>query len=366
MLIAFAALALWPLQGSAQTAVLVGLHLKAWDDENGTMHPSSYRTFLITFREGKAQLAADLPDLILPRKDGFWRVGNLHKGPPREGGYQEFVYAAPVESVPNAIGEYHPEAPNSNCSQTDESTIEFVSPELLSVSYVRAPGCSLESENQHAIYKIDDLEKTLDITAVLGPAAWVAQKKSDALAKARVAEELRGCHGVSAPDSTNWGIERSSRLVNSSGKPWILVSDYNAPHVCNGGDTYEVKFQIPESVTGVSYHTSALTSLLKSMAAKDIHVYPYDVLLSPTGDFLVAFGNFSFDEAIRIFEVRQQSLSLAPLLSVSTHTNLGWGFNVVMIQWAVGKHVAHWESDLKRIASSSLPEPVVAIGNPQE
>jgi hypothetical protein len=361
----FAALALWAPQGSAQTAVLIGLHLKAWDDENGTMHPPSYRTFLITYRDGKAQLAADVPDLIVPRKDGFWRVGSLHKGPPREGGYQEFVYAAPADSVPHAIGEYHPQDPNSDCSSTEESTIEFLSPELVSVSYIRAPACSLESENQHATYNLDDLKTALDITAVLGPAAWTVQKKSDAVAKARVADELKGCHGVSAPGSTDWGIERPNRLANSSGKPWILVSDYNAPHVCNGGDTYEVNFKVSESVTGVSYHTSALSSLLKSMAAKDIRVQPYDVVLSPTGDLLVAFGNFSFDEAIRIFEVKQQSLNATPLLSVSTRTNLGWGFNVVMIQWAVGKYVAHWESDLKRIAATSLPEPVVAVANPQ-
>jgi hypothetical protein len=365
-LFAFAALTLWAPRGLAQTAVLIGLHLKAWDDENGTMHPPSYRTFLVTYRDGKARLVADIPDLIVPRKDGFWRVGSLHKGAPREGGYQEFVYAAPVESVPHAIGQYIREDPNSNCSQTNEATVEFLSPELLSVSNMRAEGCSLESERQHGTYKLDNLQTPLDIATVLGPAAWAALKKGDGLAKAQVADELKECKGVSEPDPTKWGLERSSRLVHSSTKPWILVSDFSAPHVCSAGDTYEIKFQIPESVAGISYHVSVLSSLIKSSAAKDIGVFSNEVLLSPSGDVLVAFGNFSFDEAIRIFEVKQQSLSATPLLSVSTHTSLSWGFNVVMIEWAIGKHVAQWESDLKRIAGTSLPEPAVDIGNPEE
>src|SRR5579862_6818092 len=58
----------------AQSAVLIGLHVEVPDDGN-VAPPPSYRTLLITFRDGKAQLAADLPDLIVPRKDGFWRVG---------------------------------------------------------------------------------------------------------------------------------------------------------------------------------------------------------------------------------------------------------------------------------------------------
>jgi hypothetical protein len=179
-------LTLWIPQAPARSAVLRGLHFNAWDDNQG-MHPPSYRTFLVTFHDGKAQLAADIPDLIVPRKDGFWRVGALHKGPPRDGGYQEFIYASAVRSVPHAVGKYNPEPvpenPDSNCSPTNEATIEFVNPDLLSASYLAEPGCSLEVQFQYATYKLDKLEKELDIAAILGPAAWDAEKKTDALAK---------------------------------------------------------------------------------------------------------------------------------------------------------------------------------------
>ncbi len=135
-------LSLWIAHAPAQSAALIGLHV--FDADNGTekQQQASYRTFLITFRDGKAQLAADVPDLIVPRKDGFWRVGTLHKGPPGEFMGQEFVYAGPARSVPRAEGEYHPENPDWNCSETDRATIEFVNPDLLSVSYVTEPACS--------------------------------------------------------------------------------------------------------------------------------------------------------------------------------------------------------------------------------
>jgi hypothetical protein len=349
-------------QAPAQSAVLIGLHLNAWDDEKG-MYPPSYRTFLITFRDGKPQLSADIPDLIVPRKDGFWRVGSLHKGPPRDGGYQEFIYATPARSVPHAVGEFHPENPDSNCSETKSATIEFVNPDIASVSYEEEPPCSFESESHHATYKLDELGKALDITSLLGPAAWAAQKRAEA--KSKLDHELKDCPGVSHPDSTNWGIESPNRLPSSRASSWILVSDFYAPHVCNGGDTYEIKFPVPALIAGTSYHADALASIAASKTAKDLGISS-DARLTPDGDSLVAFGNFGYDVPLRVYRIKQQIVDATPVLSVSTDTNLGWGFNVVMIQWAMGSHVAAWESELKALAGTSLPEPIVAVGDRQQ
>lgn len=71
-LFAFIGLWFWTLQAPAQSAVLIGVRFHESDS-----HPSIYRTYLITLRGGKVRLAADLPDLIVPRKEGFWRVGTL-------------------------------------------------------------------------------------------------------------------------------------------------------------------------------------------------------------------------------------------------------------------------------------------------
>ena len=75
------------------------------------------------------------------------------------------------------------------------------------MSYFTEPACSLEVQYRHGTYKLDDLGKELDITAVLGVAAWNAEKKADASAKADN-DISPDCVGVSKPDATNWGIER--------------------------------------------------------------------------------------------------------------------------------------------------------------
>jgi hypothetical protein len=54
-------LSLWVPQAKAQSAVLIGLHVYTGDDGNREQ-PPSYRTLL-----------------IVPRKDGFWRVGACTK-----------------------------------------------------------------------------------------------------------------------------------------------------------------------------------------------------------------------------------------------------------------------------------------------
>jgi hypothetical protein len=140
------------------------------------------------------------------------------------------------------VGEYHPDTPGNGC-ESDEAIIEFLNPELLSVSYAQQFFASLENKSWHATYKLDDLDRPLDITTVFGSGAWRAQTTADALSKARNAEGLKDCSGASEPDSTNWAIERSGGQHIVYDSSWILVSNYSAPHVCNGGDTYEIKFQ---------------------------------------------------------------------------------------------------------------------------
>ena len=354
-------LSLWIPHAPAQSAVLIGLHIFNADDGTGKQQPPSYRTFLITFRDGKAQLAADVPDLIVPRKDGFWRVGILHKGPPGKYMAQEFVYAGPARSVPHAEGEYHPENPDWNCSETDQATIEFVNPDLLSVSYFTEPACSLEEEYQHGTYKLDKFGKeqdggtVWDITTFLGAAAWDAEKKADASAK-KGKNISPGCIGVSKPDPTNWGIERYNRAPGNKTRIWVLVGDFDAPHVCLGGETYVIKFPIPESITGPTYHADTLLSLLQSKVAKDNNLVPTETLLTPAGDFLV-----DLSYGARVFAIKQQGIEPKPVLPPSTNLET----SVVMVQWALGKHVREWEAELQSLQKTHLPEPIVATGDPQ-
>jgi hypothetical protein len=64
---------------------------------------------------------------------------------------------------------------------------------------------------------------------------------------------------------------------------------------------------------------------------------------------------------VRIFAIKQQGIE--PKLALSAATNLE--SNVVMVQWALGKHVREWESELQSLQKTHLPEAIVAIGSRQ-
>src|SRR5215813_7194666 len=81
----------------SQTALLVGFQ-RAASHEGEKWNPPGYRTLLITFHDAKAEVSADIPALIVPRKDGFWRLGVLHDG--SEDNYMETPYAVPAFSAP--------------------------------------------------------------------------------------------------------------------------------------------------------------------------------------------------------------------------------------------------------------------------
>ena len=155
---------------------------------------------------------------------------------------------------------------------------------------------------------------------------------------------------------TNWGIERYNRAPGNVAKAWVLVGDFDAPHVCLGGDTYEIKFPVPESLTGSTYHADTLLSLLQSKVAKDNNLVPNEALLTPDGDFLV-----DLSYGARVFAIKQQGIEPKPALPPSINLES----NVVMVQWALRKHVREWESELQSLQKTHLPEATLAIGSRQ-
>ncbi|MGA1984083.1 MAG: hypothetical protein ABSG84_16660 [Acidobacteriaceae bacterium] len=91
----------------AQSGLLLGLHRES--DENGREIP--HRTLWIAPQAGTLKIM-ELPDLIVPRKTGFWRVGTRfycdpdelkeapHKAPSPDGAF----FAAPVNQRPTVYG----------------------------------------------------------------------------------------------------------------------------------------------------------------------------------------------------------------------------------------------------------------------
>ena len=71
--------------------------------------------------------------------------------------------------------------------------------------------------------------------------------------------------------------------------------------------------------------------------------------------------SFGYRLPVRIFGIKPQGIESKPALSVPTTLES----NVVMVQWALGKHVREWESEPQSLQKTDLPEPTVPIGNRQ-
>jgi len=132
----------------------------------------------------------------------------------------------------------------------------------------------------------------------------------------------------------------------------IRWHEVDSLHVCHSValDTAEIKFQIPESLTGSIYYADALSSILQSKVAKEKYILPGEALVNPAGDFLVSFGD---GNSVRVFAIRQQGIEPKPVLSVPTNLES----NVVMVQWALGQHVREWESELQVLQKLAYRNP---------
>jgi hypothetical protein len=91
----------------AQSGLLLGLHRDS--DENGS--EIQHRTLWIAPQAGKLQIM-ELPDLLVPRKTGFWRVGTrfycnpdeVKNDPHRQPSLNGALFAAPVNQRPVVYG----------------------------------------------------------------------------------------------------------------------------------------------------------------------------------------------------------------------------------------------------------------------
>jgi hypothetical protein len=323
-----------------QTAALIGLQQEPYYEHEKWI-PTSYRTLLVTFRDGKARLAADVPALIVPRKDGFWRLGVLQKG-----NDDESIYAIPALSkppVPSPAASRDRGDLDSDCELSSAETIEFVNPEIVSVEDQEESSCGMHPSHTllYGTYRIDDLKTALEITTVLGAAAGVAQTRS-----APEPDPGDDCGVLDPPDSRNWGIKWSP------GK-WSVLSVYSTSQACGGDHSYEVKFTPPAPVVG---SVSTLAPRTGAAMAKKLSSLQRGSVLTPSGDFLITFGN-----PIEIFRVDAQPLSAAPVRSIASAENSAFP---VMVQWALGKHVIQWEAALNQIGATLAQRGSQASGKP--
>jgi len=355
---------------AAQSGVLLGLETSSTTqggdtEEFKTIHPPEYQTLWIgPAADGKLSVLASIPQLVVPRRDGFWHVGVkqvCEMGPsaalagdfPNESLLQ-VVWAAPVtaaatvqQSTPCKPHKPEDYAPPFMRSEEDKNKISqcgfelvnlrFVSPEILSASDYssQSGGCEPRGgrDSSSSSVRNFDSDQPLSFSQLLGPAAGKAYQA--ALPKQARDQMDQECGEPDRTSDTAWEVS------HQHGR-WYAAVDQNLGN-SDCSVRAPINFALPASVAGdrvPSFDWKLMKSKVEGLK---------DVFVSPASDILIAVTA----SELRFYELTG-GLPGRLLLTLPAKP-------VVMAQWAKGAHVADWTAQMGKLALQQLPEPVANV-----
>jgi hypothetical protein len=299
--------------------LLLGLRLGGGTAKNyrGFMY-GVYRTLWIT-RAGGSVKIEEAPNLLVPRRDGFWQVGSTLGS--RDDKKEEFVWSVPLGQTvqPRALTEE--EAKGIAEGTVSAHPIEFISGDYIGVG-------KTEDGQLSALYmyKMDDhdFREPVDISTVVGAAG--RQALGDKAEKPRGLIEgtpvsMQGNCQLEVP-YMNWVAARTEGHWTVKG--WGSWGELK----CSGKlPAFQTSVRVPAKIAGFDELPVTWNQVAKAFPGAT------DAFGAPTWGLLIVLTN---DELL-VCPVMESGigkpLARSPLLS---------GEKAVMAQWAVGKFVASW------------------------
>ena len=346
-----------------QSGVLLGIAGASTSAETetqdfATIHAPSYKTFWIARdRSGKLGVLATFPELVVPRRNGFWHAGvaQVCEFADNNESLRQVVWAAPV-AQPGEVDqrngpctEHKPEdyAPLFGRSEADSGKISqcgfelvnilYLSPELISSSTYS--GQSEDCEARGGRYMLDFSVRRLNsaepvrFADLLGAKAKLAY--AAALPKQGRDDGGEECGESLENDDSGWRVEHK----RGRWRPYLhqdlgyFGCSVDAP----------VAVALPGALTGDAPAVPDWKALQDKLPGAA------DVFVSPAGDLLVA----SSHSEICFYELRS-GVPGKVLLKLPAA-------GVVMVQWATGSHVHDWTEQLGKLAAQHPPKPVVRV-----
>lgn len=313
---------------AAQSGVLLGLQ---WG--------SSHRTLWIATEGDSAAVLAEGPSLLVPRSDGFWKVDVFAISD----SYDTWT-AAPASQWPSVLDRMQraQEAARADtveedmmqCDSYDHDQLRFVGPNYVSLwHHGGEEGCPMGGPVLREWYRMRGLDSTT---------TWLpdALDASTAAELAEALEALRDSLKRSHFDSTwseaeldrcyeegNWGIRRKPGGWEVAGSipPFVRMGCY--------GEQATLPVTPPEIATGPARAPVDLDAIRSAMPGVR------DAVLSPNGDLVVALTRDSL-YAARVIDGAIQPPTVARLVRSA---------EIVMEEWALGRHVGRWTRDVRTL-----------------
>lgn len=343
-----------------QSGVLLGMATPQISDlqDFGSIVAPKYRTLWVApDASGQLKVLATLPELIVPRRDGFWHVGvkQVCEFESANESLRQVVWAAPV-GKPGTVEQTQPCTPHKPDDyagpylRTEEDkdkisqcgfqllNVEYLSPEIASITEYGSQSEDCEPRGGH--YSEVHYVLKLDSNQAVKFGQLLGEKASAAYAQALPdhAKNDMGVEDCGAPDSDE---DVGWRIAHKLGRWRPYLNQSLGMFGCSVDAP--IAFPLPTSLTGDPSKPLDWKPLRTKIAGIE------DAYLSPGGDLLIAV----FHAELKFFEahggVPEKLLLTLP------------AGQIVMAQWAQGKHVADWTAEMDRIAKQPPLAPVVKV-----
>jgi hypothetical protein len=331
MMLAFAGLA------QAQSGLLLGLRSTK----------NEYRTLYLSPAGGKWAVL-ERPDLIAPRRDGFWRVGmgRLKTGSGDWVNEYDTLWAHRI-GQPNWFADYRREVLNQaepkvgeRSNEDSSRTILFVGQDVICAEFTGGgygegaahpwAGNTLEA------YRIDTIAKpagtagsslTLAIDDALPEAAKTFTSAGEAFHATLPSDRAERVN--QSPSETEWA------LVRRQGR-WVLRGRLNYAYEAVRGsfEDFSVPYTLPKAMVGPDTLRVPWNTVKARIPAA------LDAFSSPNGEVLGVLTKTT----LTLYTVRNGSLG--PTVFSRT---LRAGEAAVMIHWALGNSVSRWQREISAI-----------------
>ena len=325
-----------------------------------------YKTVWVVFSPAEAHIVATVPDAIVPRATGFWRIGSAPVCDYQRdswGTTQEVLWQTPIEKTPLIEGVpcKDEETTNSdtpgNSATSEEAGLNACTHNAVKLLFVSPAYISEESNSGqaecdgrggHDVTRNEVHTFDQDVPIGLDEFFGARAAKSYSVAARKGFAEVTKDFNCPEPnpqrfDLKSWAI-RHDRGVWA---PAASVDEWQGECAFS----YTMDLTLPKNVTG----ETSKAARWPAFAAAVPHLS--DFYVSPLGDYVIVITNpKNADYHIYTYSVRAGVLGKR--LSEITWDPYN-SYTFVMAQWSSGKYVQQWTDAIKNIKDHPLPAPIL-------
>lgn len=337
-----------------------------------------YETWWIVRDETGAHVVAKIPDIIVPRKTGFWRVGIQHtcqfrapdKDEPRDHGEiitEDIPYSVPVEEAPNLslnnppcdpetrsrvlAPSYNPYAASSDEKAPSEcvwKSASFLSvlPDFVSLSYNEGirETCDPHSREEFSVsVRKTDTLSFVPISRMFGDQGRLAWNRA-----IRSAAKEGSCSEDPPPNEGGWYLEHFSGQWHATAS--LQWGEYRIDCVLSPS----IGIVVPRSITHAAPLPVSWATLERKLSGLA------DAYISPDGSVLLTIVSKEDNSThqweisgVRLFDFSRHEVG-PKLLDLRPN-------EVVMAEWATGRFVQSFTDFLTALSAHGLPAPVSEV-----